>query len=74
MRTPGFRLRSSSAKCLLMATSALTLAMTPSHASAQTAATDPEGEPAVTSQGPQTTTSDTEIVVTGIRAALESAK
>lgn len=74
MRTPGFRLRSSSAKCLLMATSALTLAMTPSLASAQSAATDPEGEPAVTSQGPQATTSDTEIVVTGIRAALESAK
>ena len=74
MNAQRFRIRSGSAKCLLMATSALTLALMPSIASAQDAATDPEGEPTVTSQGPQTTTSDTEIVVTGIRAALESAK
>lgn len=74
MNAQRFRIRPGSAKCLLLATSALTLALMPSIASAQSAATDPEGEPAVTSQGPQTTTSDTEIVVTGIRAALESAK
>ncbi|MFD1035056.1 TonB-dependent receptor [Sphingomonas hankookensis] len=73
MKVQGFRNPSMSAKCLLMATSALGLALTPSIASAQSEATDPQEQPAVTSQGPQTTT-DTDIVVTGIRAALESAK
>ena len=61
MKAQRFRIRTGSAKCLLMATSALTLALAPSIASAQTAATEPEGEPTVTSQGPQTTTSDSEI-------------
>jgi TonB-dependent receptor len=55
---------------LLMATSALTLAFTPSIASAQTATPDAPADQTAVPETP----GDAEIVVTGIRAALESAK
>ncbi|UZK69793.1 TonB-dependent receptor [Sphingomonas sp. S1-29] len=59
-----------SAKRLLLATSALTLALYPSVASAQTAGTDPEGEQQTEAPAEE----EREIIVTGIRGALESAK
>ncbi|MGN7158777.1 TonB-dependent receptor [Sphingomonas sp. SAFR-052] len=65
---------SRSAKRLLMATSALTLAMTPALAAAQTAITPPDEKVPTPLANAQDATPEGEIVVTGIRAALESAK
>ncbi|PXA99517.1 TonB-dependent receptor [Nostoc sp. 3335mG] len=74
MMIQGFAYPSRSAKRLLMATSALTLAVTPALASAQTAITPPEEKVPAPLATEQERAQEGEIVVTGIRAALESAK